>query len=223
MRNKNESNSDHPLGSIPLLLEAADLQCVRGDRVLFDHVSFSVESGELLHVRGANGSGKTTMLRMVCGLVSPSSGEIRWRGQSARKQGDEFHKELLYLGHQAGIKAELTALENLKFSSAVSGQALDTQAAVTALRQMGLKGREDLPSKVLSQGQQRRVALARLLVSKAPLWVLDEPFTALDIKAVSMLQDVLAGHVAGGGIALITTHQDFTLNRGTLRALQLGA
>jgi len=205
------------------LLEAADLQCVRGDRVLFDHVSFSVQSGELLHVRGANGSGKTTMLRMVCGLVSPSSGEIRWRGQSARGLGDEFHKELLYLGHQAGIKAELTALENLKFSSAVGGHALDTQTAVAALRQMGLKGREDLPSKVLSQGQQRRVALARLLVSKAPLWVLDEPFTALDVKAVAMLQDVLAEHVAGGGIALITTHQDFTLNRGALRALQLGA
>lgn len=205
------------------MLEAAELQCVRGDRVLFDRVSFSVQPGELLHVRGVNGSGKTTMLRMICGLVSPASGEIRWKGQNVRKLAEEFHSELLYLGHLAGIKAELTALENLQFSCAVGGHKVDTQAAVDALRKIGLKGREDLPTKVLSQGQQRRVALARLLVSKVPLWVLDEPFTALDIKAVAMLQDVLADHVADGGVALITTHQDFSLNRGMLRSLQLGA
>jgi len=204
------------------LLEAADLQCVRGDRMLFDRVVFSVHPGELLHIRGANGSGKTTLLRMVCGLVQPAAGEIRWRGQNIGKLGDEYHRELLYLGHLPGIKAELTALENLQFACAVGGRSVETQFAVDALRKMGLKGREDLPSKVLSQGQQRRVALARLLVSKAPLWVLDEPFTALDVKAVAMLQDVLAEHIVAGGAVLLTTHQEFTLNSGVQRVLQLG-
>jgi len=204
------------------MLEAKGVACERGDRILFTNVGFQLSAGELLHVKGVNGSGKTSLLRMLCGLVAPAAGEIRWRGENIRKQKEEYNRELLYIGHQAGIKAELTALENLKLSCALNNAWIDDDQAWQALGEIGLRGREELPSKVLSQGQQRRVALARMLVSRAPLWILDEPFTALDVKAVAQLEQVLGAHLQQGGYIVLTTHQDFTLRQGRLRMLQLG-
>ncbi|MDH5300660.1 MAG: cytochrome c biogenesis heme-transporting ATPase CcmA [Gammaproteobacteria bacterium] len=203
------------------MLETANLSCVRGDRILFEELSFSVQDGELVHVVGPNGAGKTSLIRMMCGLVAPAMGEVRWRGQNIRKQKEEFNSELLYLGHQLGIKAELTAVENLRISCAMSNQALADDDAWRALDEIGLRGREDLPTKVLSQGQQRRVALARLLVSRAKLWILDEPFTALDVKAVAQLEAVLGRHLASGGMIVLTTHQAFSLPQGRMRQLVL--
>ncbi len=204
------------------MLEAEGLVCERGDRILFANVGFRLNAGELLHVKGVNGSGKTSLLRMLCGLVAPAAGEIRWRGENIRKQKEEYNRELLYIGHQAGIKAELTALENLKLSCALNDAGIDDDQAWRALGDIGLGGREELPSKVLSQGQQRRVALARMLVSRAPLWILDEPFTALDVKAVAQLEQVLGAHLQQGGYIVLTTHQNFTLSQGRLRMLHLG-
>jgi len=203
------------------MLETANLSCVRGDRVLFEELSFSLQEGELVHIVGPNGAGKTSLIRMMCGLVAPAAGEVRWRGENIRKQKEEFNSDLLYLGHHLGVKAELTALENLRMSCALANHALDEDVAWRALDEIGLRGREDLPTKVLSQGQQRRVALARLLVSQAKLWILDEPFTALDVKAVAQLEGVLGRHLAQGGMIVLTTHQTFSLPQGTMRKLVL--
>lgn len=203
------------------MLETTQLQCIRGDRVLFSDLSFSVNEKEMLYVRGENGSGKTSLLRILCGLMSPAHGSIHWNGENVKDLGEEFNKDLLYLGHRLGIKADMTAVENLRINSSLAGQPISEDQAWDALSEIGLRGREDLPTKVLSQGQQRRVALARLLVSTAKLWILDEPFTALDVKAVAQLQDVLARHLERDGIIIITTHQDFSVSTGTQRELSM--
>jgi heme exporter protein A len=204
------------------MLNADNLACVRGDRQLFEGVSFSLAAGEWLQLEGENGAGKTSLLRIIAGLLHPEAGEVRWNGQATTKVDDEFHAALLFLGHAAAIKEELTALENLRIGAALSGQTLAEAAALDALRRMGLKGREDLPARFLSQGQKRRVALARLVTSRATLWVLDEPFVALDVRAVDLICELIAGHVRGGGMALFTSHQ--TVNPGPGgRSLRLGA
>ncbi|MDH5546348.1 MAG: cytochrome c biogenesis heme-transporting ATPase CcmA [Gammaproteobacteria bacterium] len=203
------------------MLETAQLQCIRGDRMLFRDLSFSVNEREMLYVRGENGSGKTSLLRILCGLMVPAEGEIRWNGENVKKLGEEYNKDLLYLGHKLGTKADMTAVENLRVSSSLAGHPISEDEAWDALAEIGLKGREDLPVKVLSQGQQRRVALSRLLVSKAKLWILDEPFTALDVKAVAQLQDILAAHLDKNGMIIITTHQDFQVSSGTQRELSM--
>ena len=204
------------------MLETAGLQCIRGDRMLFTDISFRLEEGEILHIKGENGSGKTSLLRMLCGLMMPAAGKILWKGANIRKQNEEFNRDLLYLGHRLGIKSELTAVENLKLNSALSGHMVAEEDVWAALDRIGLRGREDLPTKVLSQGQQRRVALARLLVSRARLWVLDEPFVALDVKACAMLQGILAEHVENKGMIVYTTHQEFKIGGGRQRDITLG-
>ncbi len=204
------------------MLECIGLQCVRGDRTLFSGLSFSVHEGELLHVKGANGSGKTSLLRMLTGLMSPAEGEICWEGKSIRKLREEYQKNMLYIGHLPGIKGDLTALENLRINQALGGQEVSEEEAWRALGKIGLKGREDLPARVLSQGQGRRVALARMLVSKAKIWILDEPFVALDVKAVALLEQVLAEHLRRNGMIVLTTHQDFTVTEAEIRMLDLG-
>ena len=175
----------------------------------------------MLYVRGENGSGKTSLLRILCGLMSPAEGDILWNGENVKKLGEEYNKDLLYLGHRPGIKADMTAVENLQIACSLAGHPITEDQAWDALGKIGLKGREDLPTKVLSQGQQRRVTLARLLASQAKLWILDEPFTALDVKAVAQLQDVLAGHLDKDGMIIITTHQDFQVSSGTQRELSM--
>ncbi|GAB6041166.1 cytochrome c biogenesis heme-transporting ATPase CcmA [Endothiovibrio diazotrophicus] len=209
-----------PLDAPPL--EAVALEVMRGDRRLFSDLSFSVNAGTLLHVEGHNGSGKTTLLRVLCGLLQPQEGEVRWQGGNIRSLREEFCKEVLYFGHLNGIKNDLTGIENLRVSATLDGDAVEEEALWAALSRMGLAGFEDLPTKVLSQGQKKRVALARLMLSSASVWVLDEPFTALDVKAVAFLESLIAEHVAGGGMAIITTHQEVALTSGTVERLRLG-
>ncbi|MEN8174196.1 MAG: cytochrome c biogenesis heme-transporting ATPase CcmA [Pseudomonadota bacterium] len=204
------------------MLEAADLSCVRGDRRLFSGIEISLERGELLYVHGHNGSGKTTLLRTLCGLFLPEAGEVRWNAQNIRSMREEFTRDVLYLGHKNGVKGDLTALENLRVTSALDGFEISEKEAWDALERIGLDGHEDLEVKVLSQGQQRRVALARLLINQAVLWVLDEPFTALDLAAVDLLQSVIREHVAQGGMVVLTTHQEVSLTAGQVKRLKLG-
>jgi len=205
------------------MLTASNLACVRGERELFNGVAIALERGSWLHVTGENGAGKTSLLRILCGLSPADSGEILWDGKEIGKLGDAFRAQLKYLGHQTPIKDELSARENLEVSAALKGTALAPDAAVAALAQMGLAGREDLPVRFLSQGQKRRVALALLLTSEATLWVLDEPFVALDAPAVGVLAEIIAKHVARGGIAVLTSHQDVSIAAAAKQTLRIGS
>lgn len=195
---------------------------MRDDRVLFEKLDLVLTPGEMLLIEGRNGSGKTTLLRTLCGLLAPSDGDVYWGGEPIRKLAEEYTRGLLYIGHKAGIKEDLTGVENLRIASVLDGVDLDEQAAWDALERMGLAGHEDLPTRVLSQGQKRRVALARLLVSETKLWILDEPFTALDKAAVGFLQSVIQQHVADDGMVILTTHQEVSLTRGEVKRLHLG-
>lgn len=201
------------------MLEVCDLACTRGDHQLFEGLSFTLSAGELMQVQGANGSGKTTLLRTLCGFMAPMKGEIRWQGRDVGELEEDFYANIIYLGHLNAIKDELTALENLRISAALSGSAASDQQAIAALRRMGLRGRETLAVKVLSQGQRRRVALARLLLSNAPLWILDEPLTALDVAAVGLMQELIGEHLSRQGMVIFTTHQ--TLEVGGVATRQL--
>ena len=204
------------------MLEVNNLECIRGDRSLFSELGFSLEAGELLHLQGHNGSGKTTLLRTLCGLIAPSAGAVNWNGRNIRRQREEFASEMLFLGHLNGLKDDLTAAENLRILCQLDGLDADVEELWQVLEEMGLYGHEDLPVRVLSQGQKRRVSLARLLLSKAPLWLLDEPFTALDKAAVEFLQTVIVDHIKQGGLVILTTHQDLALTTGEVKQLRLG-
>lgn len=204
------------------MLEVLDLECIRGDRRLFSGLNFSLQEGELIYLHGHNGSGKTTLLRTVCGLIAPTDGQINWHGKNIRSQREEYAAKLVYIGHKNGIKGDLTGVENLRISCQLDGIFISEQQAWQALEKIGLRGHEDLPTRVLSQGQKRRVALARLLVNHSPLWILDEPFTALDKAAVNLLQTLLRSHVESGGMVMLTTHQEVAITSGQVRELKLG-
>jgi heme exporter protein A len=193
------------------MLRVSHLSCSRGNKPLFADVNFSLQAGQALHLEGDNGVGKTSLLRIVCGLSPADAGEVCWHDKTIQQNATAFRSSLFYLGHGLSLKEELTALENLMSDAAVSGRTLSQQQALVALARMGLRGREHLPLRVMSQGQKRRTALARLLASQAPLWVLDEPFVALDAKAVDGLRGLLAEHVAHGGMVLFTSHQPVAL------------
>jgi len=203
------------------MLEINNLACTRGDHQLFSGLSFSLFAGELLQVQGENGKGKTSLLRTLCGFITPAAGEIRWRGQDIRELDEEYYAEMVYLGHLNAIKDELNALENLRISAGLAGCEVSDKEAIAALRHMGLRGRETLPVKVLSQGQRRRVALARLLVGNAPLWILDEPLTALDVGAVGLMQELIGTHLAKSGMVIFTTHQPLEVAGVEMRRLTL--
>ncbi len=203
------------------MLEVSNLACSRGDHRLFSGLSFNLHFGQIMQVQGANGSGKTSLLRTLCGFIMPDEGAIAWCGKNIRDLDDAYHDEILYLGHLNAIKDELNALENLLISAGLAGIELEEKEALAALRRMGLRGREMLPAKVLSQGQRRRVALARLLVSDAKLWILDEPLTALDVGAVALIQELIAERLARQGMVIFTTHQPLHVAGMEMRILSL--
>ena len=188
------------------MLEAADLECVRGGRSLFRGLSLSLGAGELVRVAGANGRGKTSLLRILCGLLAPASGEVRWKGEPIARLKEEYARELVYLGHAPAVKDELTAEENLGIASRLSGQIFPANVLQEALERFGVPAGRQVGR--MSQGQRRRAALARLAISESvPLWLLDEPFAALDANAAALVESLAAAHVARGGMAIVTTHQ----------------
>lgn len=203
-----------PLSSLlPATLELIGVSCVRGARRLFDSANAVIQAGELLRVQGANGAGKTSLLRTLCGLSSPDRGEVRWKGRPLVEQRDEFHRELIYIGHAAALKDDLSARENLHSACLLGGQRPDSTALMQALAAAGLHQREHLSARSLSQGQRRRVALARLLLEPHPsLWVLDEPFNALDAAACDWLLGVVTSQLRRGGIVVLTSHQPVAID-----------
>lgn len=202
------------------MLEAKNLSCVRDERTLFSALSFRVTPGDIIQVEGPNGAGKTSLLRILAGLARPDSGEVCWHGQNTLRQRERYHQDLLFLGHQPGIKTMLTPFENLQFYQAVRTSP-DRQAIWQALEQVGLVGYEDLPVAQLSAGQQRRVALARLWLSDSPLWILDEPLTAIDKQGVAELISLFEQHAQQGGMVLLTTHQDLAGATQAVRKISL--
>lgn len=197
------------------MLDAINLTCVRDDRVLFSELSFSVSPGEMVQIAGKNGAGKTSLLRILAGLAQAEEGEVKWQGEGLGRARYQYHQDLLWLGHQPGIKTVLTAFENLSFYHANGAESLRWQA----LTEVGLLGFEDVPVNQLSAGQQRRVALARLWLSSHKLWILDEPFTAIDVAGVDKLTHQLKRHTENGGMVILTTHQP--LNVDNVRQIHL--
>jgi heme exporter protein A len=191
------------------MLDIINLACTRGDRTLFRNVSFKLDAGGLLHVAGENGSGKTSLLRILCGLGAADEGEVHWRGESIRTLREAYRREIVYLGHANALKEDLSTYENLRLACALAGQPTTDDVAHGALSAFGLAACEHLPVRSLSQGQKRRSALARLSLStNVPLWILDEPFTALDAAAVKHMEQLIVGYLGGGGSVIFTTHQD---------------
>ena len=198
------------------LLEASELTCIRDHRVLFSELNLQLQAGEILQIEGVNGAGKTSLLRILCGLMSPQEGDVYWRGETIRRCRPLFHEELLYIGHNPGVKEELTAQENLRFYQAQGAHRGDIDEA---LDQVGLYAYEDVLVRSMSAGQRRRVALARLWLSTATLWILDEPLTAIDRDGISHLQARLQQHAENGGSVILTSHQP--LNAASVRRLEL--
>jgi heme exporter protein A len=205
------------------MLEAENLGCVRGDRRLFNGLNFSVPAGTLVQVTGANGCGKTSLLRMICGLLEPADGKIVWQGENIRTLGEEYFTALTFLGHRNGVKDELSATENLRVSSGLNGIEISRQESVEILREMGLSGRENLPARLLSEGQRRRLALARLAVCHTVLWLLDEVLTSLDKTAVILVKSLIERHLGNGGLAIVATHQELELNTGLFQRIELAS
>jgi heme exporter protein A len=204
------------------VLEASQLACRRGARPLFRDLSFALAPGELLRVAGENGSGKTTLPKILCGLLDPDAGEVRWRGEPIRALREEFSRHLVFLGHAPAVKDELTAAENLSIACTLAGRPASAQAVQEALAGYRLP-EGPIPVRRLSQGQRRRAALARLMLSAhAPLWLLDEPFAALDAAAAGLTEALIARHVAAGGAVAYTTHQEANIEAATRRVLELG-
>jgi len=202
------------------VIDVVNLSCARGDRTLFRELSFRVQAGELLHITGANGAGKTTLLRTLCGLTRPIEGEIRWDGTDIRTHGDDYRMRFLYVGHLNGVQGELTPPENLRATAELTDTA-DATRIESALTRLSLDAYHDFPAKILSQGQKRRLALARLLVRERPLWVLDEPLAALDVQSIETITDILAEHLERGGMAILTSHQALDFGAGNVRHLSL--
>jgi heme exporter protein A len=193
------------------VLQAHALCCVRGERQLFADLDLQVHAGECLHVSGENGVGKTSLLRLLTGLSKPESGEISWKGQTITMDPSQYRRDLLFLGHRDALKDDLTALENIQMYAAIDDITLTQEQALSSLWRFGLRGREYLPVSCLSAGQKRRVLMARMATRQAKLWILDEPFNALDVNAVQALQTLIAEHLERGGLVVLTSHQSIAI------------
>ena len=189
------------------MLAASHLSCIRGTQTLFSDLSLQLEPGQWLYLQGENGAGKTSLLRILAGLALPAAGTVHWQGNPISKQRSDYHANMLYLGHQASLKEDLTLTENLRSLMAMDGLKVTDAAIRDALTRMGLAKRQHLPARVLSAGQKRRGLLARLLLRPARLWILDEPFNALDVHAIAELQTCLKAHLSNGGMIVLTSHQ----------------
>jgi heme exporter protein A len=205
-------------------LHAHALACVRGERTLFSDVSFELAPGNALKVTGANGSGKTSLLRLLSGLSPPAAGYVCWQGRDVGTMRAEYGACLAWVGHADGVKGDLTALENVVFGAALAGAPGGRASAMDALEQFGLKDEAGLPTRVLSQGQRKRVALAGLLARRGrPLWLLDEPFAALDGHASGVLRAAIERHLAAGNLLVYTTHDNADLGGSACLHIALGA
>ena len=203
------------------MLEARAITCVKGDRLLFEDLNLQLRPGQVCQVRGGNGAGKTTLLRILCGLSLPDSGDVLWAGSSIRQDPGQFQADLAYIGHSNGIKMDLTARENLAFS--LTMQSASANASIDdAIANVGLGGSEHLLCRLLSAGQRRRVAIARLYLTRAFLWVLDEPLGAIDADGVQDIEKVLEEHLSRDGMVIMTTHQPLHLLQGAVCTVQLG-
>jgi heme exporter protein A len=205
------------------MLEAIDLQCERGHRRLFDRLCFALTAGQCTHIVGDNGAGKTSLLRILCGLLRQTHGEVRWHGRRIDRVRDEYGADLVYVGHLNGVKDDLTAAENLGTWAAMSGRRVGSDRLAQALRLLAIGEFAQWPAGHLSQGQKRRIGLARLaLADPARIWILDEPFNALDRHGVETLNGLIEQHVGGGGAVILTTHQAWQAPVPIVR-LELGA
>ena len=201
------------------VLKAEQLFCERNDRVLFRELSFSARAGEVIQIKGSNGSGKTTLLRVICGLNDNYHGTLKWFNEPIEDNQDDFYSSLIYLGHQVGVNKVLTPVENLRWSVGLR-ENVTSESIYQALAEIGLRGFEDSQCFSLSAGQQQRVSLSKLLLGTAIIWILDEPFTTLDVDGVQLLEKLLGDHARKGGVALVTTHHELSLP--DLKILELG-
>lgn len=205
------------------MLKISKLSCVRGGRPLFSGLDFSLSSGGLLFLKGANGAGKTSLLRILCGLSHAESGQICWNDLPVSQLGGDFRREIFYLGHANALQEALTVQENLAFYAALGGHASDAATTGAALAQLGVRACQGRLVRHLSQGQKRRVALSRLSMTSAKLWILDEPFVALDVQAIESLSNIIASHLQRGGMAILTSHQAVEIGTVQPQILELGA
>jgi len=204
------------------MLEVRGLECVRDDRLLFSDLNFSLSAGEVMQVEGPNGCGKTSLLRIVCGLRQPEEGEVLWQGESIRHNREDYYANMVYIGHLPCIKGDLTVLENVRALLDTRSLSIDATTTEAALAKVGLAGFEDVPGKALSSGQRRRILLAFVELAGAKLWILDEPLTALDVQGVALMESMILEHRAGGGSVVFTTHHGMQLDC-EMRTVELSA
>jgi heme exporter protein A len=203
------------------MLEIQSLECVRDDRLLFSELSFTLAESEVLQIEGANGCGKTSLLRIICGLRLAEAGKIYWCGESIQNNREDFYANMVYIGHLPCIKGDLTVLENVRALLDTRSLSVSDQVIEAALIKVGLESYDDVPGKALSSGQRRRILLAFVELAKAKLWVLDEPLTALDVQGVQLMESMILEHKQAGGSVIFTTHHGMQLGC-EMRTLELG-
>ena len=194
-----------------MLLETRSLECVRDDRLLFKDLSITLAAGEVLQIEGANGTGKTSLLRILCGLRRADDGEVLWQGEEVGGVREDYYANMIYIGHLPCIKGDLTTLENIRSLLDTRSQSAPVDEIDQALAKVGLAGFDDVPAKALSSGQRRRILLAFILLANARLWIMDEPLTALDVQGVELVETMLLEHREAGGSAIFTTHHGMQL------------